>query len=593
MMAARKLFLISLVFLFSFSVSAQNTDNSVKGKSDDAVKEKQERELKLLEQILVDAKNLRLPENRAYVFARVGSALWQTDEKAARKLFQEAIADLISAQIDVQNEKVSNRQYFQALIYGQTPRQDIINLISSRDAALALEYLEKSRPPLIAEAMQNPQNDNNSQAQQYARNEIALEQRLLALAADQNPQNYIKYLRESLKKGVSYETLNLLRKIYEKDPETANKLTEEVAESFMNIDFSKYSQSAEAAGYFIAEMGRERSPDEKSPKLSDELLRRVVLKMTDEWLNPKNPQPYGYWNCTAVIEKFFPERAARIKKKVAANNSQNQNEESERYNKLMSSDTTPEEMLAQADKFQTSYRNEIYRGAANKFANNGKFAEAEKIMQTGISEEQSETYLTQFYINVSYQLAGQGKFEEANNYINRITDEYQRVTALINLATSAYGRNPKENQKLAEGILSQARALITDAPETQNDLNAAAQVAAAYALFETNESFRLLESLVPVMNELIQANFVLMKFRSYGGVRQGEVQIVGGNNLGIYNLENTVRTLKEKDFERTLQFVNGFNRFETRIWLQLQLINESLLVTNLPISSRGFINFRR
>src|SRR5215213_5601213 len=103
-MSARKFFLFSLLLLFSFHVFGQNPD--------DAVKEKQERDLKLLEQILSDAKNLRLPENRAYIFARVGNSLWQTDEKTARKLFQNAVADLIAAQMEVQNEKVSNRQYF-------------------------------------------------------------------------------------------------------------------------------------------------------------------------------------------------------------------------------------------------------------------------------------------------------------------------------------------------------------------------------------------------------------------------------------------------------------------------------------------------
>jgi len=186
-MPARKFFLFSLLLLFSFHVFGQNPD--------DAAKEKQERELKLLEQILSDAKNLRLPENRAYIFARVGSALWQTDEKTARKLFQNAVADLIAAQMEVQNEKVSNRQYFQALLYGQSPRQDIINFIGNRDAELALEYLEKSRPPVIAEAVQNPKNDNNSMVQQYARGEIELEQRLMGLATDQNPQLAIKKVR--------------------------------------------------------------------------------------------------------------------------------------------------------------------------------------------------------------------------------------------------------------------------------------------------------------------------------------------------------------------------------------------------------------
>ncbi len=576
-MAARKFLLFSLVLLLSFNAFAQD--------SDDALKKKRERELKLLEQILAEAKNLRLPENRAIVFARAGNALWQTDEKRARKLFSDAIAETINAQLDVQNER-GNKQYFQNLIYGQTPRIDIINLIGSRDPELALEFLAKSRPPAIAEAMQNSENNPGSMIQQFVRNEITAEQRLIGLAAEQNPQAAVKRVRESIKKGVSYETLNLLRKIYAKDPQTADELAAELAESFLSINVSKNYQTAETVGYFIAEMGRPRTADEKALRISDDLLRRLVVKMTDEWLNPNNPQPYGYWNCLAVIEKLFPERAVQIKKRISNSNNQNQIE-SERYSKLVSGETAPEEMLAHAEKFQSGYRNEIYRNAAMKFANGGNIAQAEKILQTNISDGQAPYFLAQFYVNLSNQLAGQGRFDEANAYISRIEDENQRIDALISLANSAYQRNPQENQKLAEGILNQARALLTDAPETQADFNAAAALISAYAPFDSDESFRLLELLQPMLNELIQANFVLMKFRSYGGVRQGELQLMNANSLGFYNLENSLRVLKDKDFERALQFTNGFNRSESRIWLQLQLINDNIQnIVNLPINTR-------
>jgi hypothetical protein len=394
-----------------------------------------------------------------------------------------------------------------------------------------------------------------------------------------------------VKKGVTYETLNLLKKIHAKEPKTAEKLAEELFESFLKVDFSKNQQTSEAVSFFIADFGRTPGENENPLRVSDALFRRLILKMTDDWLGADNRQPYGFWNCSAVIEKLFPERAARIKKKVERLNSQYQTEETREYSQLMTSETPPEEMVARAEKLQTSYRNEIYRAAAQKFAAKGNITEAEKILQTGIGDGQTEYYLAQFYVNLSYQLAGQGKFDEANFYINQIADENQRVGALVYLANTAYGRNPKENQKLAEGFLTQARALMPDQPETQNDLNNVALMANAYAPFDANESFRLLESLVPALNDIIQANFVMMKFRNYGGLRQNEFQILnGGNNLGIYNLEQSLRLLKDRDFERALQFAGGINRAEVRIWLQMQLIDESLTnIISLPVSSGRFI----
>jgi predicted negative regulator of RcsB-dependent stress response len=143
--------------------------------------------------------------------------------------------------------------------------------------------------------------------------------------------------------------------------------------------------------------------------------------------------------------KFFPERAAQIQKQVDKLNAQYQTDEGLRYSKLVSSsETTAEEMLAQAEKFQSTYRNELYRTAANKFAADGKIAEAEKILQNNFTDEQASSFLSQFYINLSYQLIGQRKYDEANSYINRIEDENQRLLALINLANAVYGQNPKE-----------------------------------------------------------------------------------------------------------------------------------------------------
>ena len=91
--------------------------------------------------------------------------------------------------------------------------------------------------------------------------------------------------------------------------------------------------------------------------------------------------------------------------------------------------------------------------------------------------------------------------------------------------------------------------------------------------------------MIPTLNEYVQAQFVMMKFQSFGGMRQGEIQMSGGN-MNVFGLENTLRLLREKDFERTLQLANGFNRPETRIWLQIQLINDALMPVNTEITTR-------
>ncbi len=583
-MSAKIITSFFLLFLLSFSAFTQNKD--------DSAKEKLERETKLLEQILSDAQNLRLPENRALVFARVGSAYWKTDEKQARKLFQESVSDLMTAQTEAANEK-NGKLYFQALIYGQSPRLDIINLIAACDAEWALELLVKTRPVRITEALATLSGDTITTAQQYANNEVTVEQRLISLAAEQNPQTAVKRVRESLKKGATYETLNLLRKIYAKDAETANQLAAEVVEDFLGKDLSKNQQTSEMIGYFIGEFGREKSAEEKSLSVSAKLVRDLELKLVEHWLNPKTSQLYGYWNSYTIIEKMFPDRFAAVKQKQEKLSRQYQTEEGLIYTKLTQSDTSPDELIAQAENFSSGYRNEIYRIAADKYAQNGNLDQAEKILSSNISADDSERYLSQFYANLANQATAQGKFDTANGYANQIPDENQRLTSLIYLATQIFQKDPKENRKSALTVLEQARSLVPNPPENQNNFNGVLYLASAYVEIDPQESFRLIEPLTAPLNELVQANFLLAKFRSYGGYRQGELQMMSGNYLGVNNLENILKNLKDKDFDRTLQFTNGFIRLETRIKLQMQLIDDNLLnggvITNLPINSRQFI----
>ncbi len=567
-MSAKIITSLFLLFLLSFCTFAQNNE--------DAANEKLRRETKLLEQILTDAQNLRLPENRAIVYARVGSTYWKTDEKLARKLFQESVSDLMTAQAEAENEK-AGKQYFQALIYGQSPRIDIINLIGAADAEWALELLVKTRPARITQALNNLSDIQVTTAGQYANNEITVEQRLITLAAEQNPETNVKRVRESLKKGATYEILNLLRKIYTTNAETANQLAVEIVEDFLKKDLSKNQQTAEMMGYFISEFGREKTADEKSLTVPAKLVRDLVTKLVENWLNPKTIQLYGYWNCHTIIEKMFPDRYLQVKQKLEKISSQYQTEEGLEYTKLTQSDTSPDELVALAEIFSPSYRNELYRIAADKYAQTGNLALAEKIISTNISDDDSERYLSQFYANLANQAAAQGKFDTANGYANQIPDENQRINSLIYLAKQIFQKDPKENRKLALAVLEQARGLVPNPPENQNDFNAVVYLATGYAEIDSQESFRLLDSLTAPLNELVQANFVLAKFRGYGGYRQGELQIMNGNYLGIYNLENVLQNLKDKDFDRALQFTNGFTRIETRINLQMHLIDQKLL----------------
>ncbi|HXH68812.1 MAG TPA: hypothetical protein VNI60_00555 [Pyrinomonadaceae bacterium] len=569
-------------FAFSFSVFSQNND--------EAVKEKLRQETALLEQILTDAKNLRLAENRAFIYAKVGNALWQTDEKRARALFQSSIADLIAAQTEAEAEK-GKKEYLNNLIYGQSPRWDILHIIAARDAEFALDALIKTRPGKIAQAISNLTGDNQSPSRQYARNEIQGEQRIIAMAVEQSPQRAVKLLRESLKKEVSYDTVNLLRKIHRKDPETANELTEAVGQKLLDTKLNEDNQDTNFIQNFLGELGQEKTEETATLKVSDRLLRDLAEKLVKFVLRPNATSFYMNPSALKVVERFFPASVAQIKQKQAKY--ENQNGQYQGYNKLMQGEASSEELISQADKYPRSYRNEIYRRAAEKTAQSGNIAEAQKIITTNLSEEESESYLSQLNYNLATQAISQGKFNEANQFINQMPEESIRLNALIYLATSIYQKAPQENQKWAATVLDEARSHVSDAPEKTSEINSLINVAAAYALIEPAQAFRLIESLTAPLNEFSEASAVVAKFSDYGNFRQGEYQITTGNNsLGVYNLTNVLQTLKNKDFDRVIRFTSGFSRLDVRVSLTIQLIDPNFSNSsfqNLPVQGRRII----
>ncbi len=575
--------LVFALFAVPFSVFTQNND--------EAVKEKLRQETALLEQILADVKNLRLPENRAFIYAKVGNALWQTNEKRARALFQNSIADLIAAQTEADAEK-GKKEHLNNLIYGQSPRWDILHTIAARDAEFALDALVKTRPAKVAQAISNLTSDNQSPSRQYARSEIQGEQRIIALAVEQSPQRAVKLLRESLKKDVSYETVNLLKKIFQKDPETANQLAEEVGQKLLDTKLNEDNQDTGFIQYFVAEFGQEKTEETATLKVSDRLLRDLAEKIVKFTLRPNATSFYSNPSTLKIIEKYFPASVAQIKQQQTKY--ENQIGQYQGYNKLMQGDASSEELLSQVEKYPRSYRNEIYRRAAEKTANSGNIAEAQKIITTNLSEEESESYLSQLNYSLATQAISQSKFNEANQFINQMSDESTRLNTLIYLATSIYQRNPQENQKWAATVLDQARSLVSDTPEKTSEINSLVNVAAAYALIEPAQAFRIVESLASPLNEFSEASAIVAKFSDYGGnFRQGEYQISAGNNpLGVYSLTSVLQTLKNKDFDRVIRFTNGFSRIDVRVSLMIQLIDSNFSnssVQNLPMQGGRII----
>jgi len=569
---------------------------------DEAAQERQKSTLALLEQIGNDARQLKLPENRAFVAAKVGAAIWKADEKQARKLFNTVAEDLIAAQAEADAQS-RNRQYQNGLIYGQEPRWTILITIANCDALLALDIMTRTRPARLARMMADADTAGEAGAMgkrhrltgsstaHFAVNELQNEQQLISRAADQDPLRAISLVQESLKKGVTYQTLGMLQKIHTKDPEAAKRLTGDAVRKLLEIDLVRYMNHADTIGYFLGQVSNNGDGSGNDLRISDDLIRQMAEKMIKFWLDPDVKSFYGNGTAFNTIEKLFPDRAARVKQKFDQINDSVQSPHQREYTRVLSENVPIEEMIKSAEKMPEPYmRNEIFRRAAQKMIEAGSIDRAEKLLEDNMGDEDANNYISQTLVNHSYTVMGSGKPEEAYAMISRIPNPEQKISLLVNLATTVYYKDPKANDKWAASVLGEARSFLPDEIETAEDITAFISIANASAAIQQDESFRMAESLVPTLNEISSANAVLAKLRNYGTFRNGEFQLSAGHYaMGISGFENLLNALKEKDFDRAVGIANGLNRPDVRLAYLLQMINSNQ-ISNLPINTRVFIS---
>lgn len=566
-MIARSLFCL---LLFVSSVFAQN--------SDDEAKIKQHRQTVLIEQILSDIPNLKLGENRAFVYAKVGNLVWRTDEKRARSLFQNAVGELINAQILAEADK-KNAGYQNDLLTGQNTRPQILNTIASRDAELALEYLYKTRPEKVLKAfsISSAKGSKFSNSENYShlvQNETNLEQSFIRLAVDQNPQRAVKLLKESLKKGVSNETLNLLKKLHEKDTESADGFASEIIGKLVQSNFNGENQpnyqNINVATNFLTEFIRERTPTEKFLKFDNSQMKSLADKLISFYLQQGDRYGYSGYSILPIAKKFSPESIEQLKQKQRSNGRHGLHSDYDPEISKFLNEATAEQILGEAKKFPKNTRRQIYQTAASKFAQQGDINRAKEVLADTFSDDALEEANRQLDWQYSYSLISQGKFAEAERMIDEFP-ETARLGALVNLANAIYQQD-SANKSYSMAVLAKARASIAEKPEDSTEMAELMQIISAYSLIESVEAFRLIESLIPQINELSEAAVIIYGFQRGSNVKNGEFLLTNGNPAGFYfNDYSILAKLAKSDFDRLTILIDGFSRRESRIALKLQL----------------------
>jgi hypothetical protein len=606
----------SLLLLISFSpallcplsVAAQGDEKEKAQKEDEKRQELGRKTLGLLDEVATQALSLKLPENRSLVLADAADLLWTHDEKRARSLFWDALNNLASpigpaeddstvkdsttrdskAKDSTAKDSTTKRsttdktqnlnQYYATFQL----RQEFLRKVARRDPQLALDMLRATRLPPPAQPVP---------ANYHLPDESDLEQEIASEAATRDPKRALQIARESLSKGFTFQLLSLLFKLNQQSPEVASEfagdvidklqtanVATDVAAWWMAIDLLRIARTPpDVPAENSATLGSNRL------KLSDDQRRELVEIVTNAVLSV-SANPNFLSAISAVmpdVEQFAPDRAAKIKTKLADFNRTRTNElRGGKYDDLVSKGT-PEELLRAAASADDSQRDALFQAAVSKAVMQGKANDLREFIRSEVEDRSQRNRLNDL---LDAQQIGwdvyHGDAESLQKLLPSIRLKEKRAEAMAQMAV-LFEKNGKHDEALT--LLDEAQALVKVDLQSQTQSDALLTVLLACSLVDPTRAFAAIEPIVDRVNDNLAKLLLLDKLIKSGFVKSDEIIL---QHPGLISLDFAISkygqgivALAKADFNRTKAMADRLQRNELRIMARL-LIAQALLHNN-------------
>lgn len=570
---------LALSILLLASNAAAQAPQAPKQSDEDKAKARKELERKalaLLDETLQGAQALKLAENRAALRAQAADLIWAHDEKRARALFREAVADIVAAQSNADAMRERGWMLIQL-------RAQMLFMAAGRDAQFALELLRESRPQPEAPA----------QARMYGQpdDELRLEQSLVSLAAASDPKAALRMAEESLSKGVTYNVISMLDRLRAKDSESATHFAGEIVAKLRGESLSTNPEATQVAVLLLRAaltpqppeqsstgsqpaQGREASKP-KPPVLEDGDLRDLIDLVTNEAF--KDSTSGGSFGMLLQlrplmpeIEKRAPARAAQLRQKLA------EAEKTidprmrlwEQFDSVRSK--SADAILEAAAKAPAEMRRSLVSMAVMKLMQTGDMERARQIINDELRGQERDQMLAYADRAELERAIKKGDTELAKAVVSRVKSKERRAAELAELAIAFAAKDDKKSAAL---LLEEARGLVERQPESEKGVEALLEVARGYALVEPSKTFELIDPLIDRANDLLTAAALLEKFGSGGGLfRKGEMILsptleAAGGPYARY--VKALAELARVDFDRTKTTADRFGRDEARLAARL------------------------
>src|SRR2546423_924853 len=235
--------------------------------------------LALLAEVTENLEQIHLPQTRARAQLQAAQLLWTSDEKLAGKLVAAAIEGVKEYLAQVGSD---DQDYYQT--YGQAMqlRQEVLQVLGPRDPEMALSFLRSTNTLTSPE----PGQDINHRNQEL-QFEVTLASQILA----RDPKRALQIAEDTLKKGYSYNLLEIINRLRSTDPESAARLAKQIAGKLQGESLLKNQEATNLAINLLRiAHSPARRPDATSSKtelalLSEQEYRDLFEKTLSEALS--------------------------------------------------------------------------------------------------------------------------------------------------------------------------------------------------------------------------------------------------------------------------------------------------------------------
>jgi hypothetical protein len=546
MIYRKLLILIAVIFLTPALSVAQEARPNDKA-AETALKAKA---YELLESLATQISTLQSAENRARIGSYIAWSIWPHDEKRARTLFN-AVGQDIRLGLKPPEDPAEEHTF---LVFLQL-RTDTLERIAQYDPEFAFDFLKTTEPPY--EEMPPPARER----------ERALALRLGKQVANTNPDIALKLGRASLAHGISDELLTLLRPLLRKHREQGVTLYKEIVDKLRKTKFSTDYRMVN----FLVGLAQLKPPlaDESAfRELIDILVSKSLAYKCDKetW-----DEEAGFFcgeiaPLVARMESIDP-RAAKLKHFLQESDGRQWTAGYQELDELTEARDF-DGLLGLAGRYPEIKEAILWR-AFEVARNSGDLDRAKQIATAyDFNPEVQKRMFEQVQSIKGVMILSEAELEQIQRQVETIPDVNQRVESLLAYAV----RLGADHRTVALKLLDQATPIIESHKLEGQRIRALMRLAIIYCMNKSDRGLAIMESLLPRLNELIDAAVKLDGFDTQY-VRDGEWNMSANGNLGevLTELSRYAPYFAWCDFDRAVEMAAQFQRAEIRMMAQLKL----------------------